>query len=227
MNQTVDEPLRHAYIREPMADASTPMQPRVFVVEDDVIAATYVVKVLRSAGLVAEHYSSAEAFLDHVDPAHRGCVVLDLHMDGMTGLQLQTEMVNRSIFLPVIIVTGEGKVASAVTAMKQDAFDFFEKPVDPERLLSTVRRAIEHDAQQAVTRADAQLIQQRYRVLSPRERQVMGLVVQGLANKQIAANLDLSEKTIEVHRGNVMRKMQVESVAALVRASIICESIKF
>lgn len=203
------------------------MQPRVFVVEDDVIAATYVVKVLRGANHVAEHHASAESFLEQVDPGHRGCVVLDLNMDGMNGLQLQTEMVSRSIYLPTIIVTGEGKVASAVTAMKQEAFDFFEKPVEPERLLQTIRRAIEYDAQQAVTRADANLVQQRYRVLSPRERQVMGFVVQGLPNKQIAADLELSEKTIEVHRGNVMRKMQVNSVASLVRASIICESIKF
>ena len=208
-----------------MADVSAPINPRVFVVEDDVVAATYLVKVLRSGGHTAEHYPSAEAFLDQIDTTHRGCLVLDLNMDGMTGLQLQSEMVKRGIFLPVIIVTGEGKVASAVTAMKQQAFDFFEKPVDPDRLLGTVRRAIELDAHQAVYRADASLVQQRYRVLSPRERQVMGLVVQGLANKQIAANLELSEKTIEVHRGNVMRKMQVESVAALVRASILCEPI--
>ena len=125
--------------------------------------------------------------------------------------------------LPVIIVSGQAGVSSAVTAMKQQAFDFFEKPVDPQQLVSALRRAIDHDQQQSIKQAEAETVRARYDTLSPRERQVMAFVCEGLANKQMAARLSLSEKTIEVHRGNVMRKMQVDSVAALVRAALLCD----
>jgi FixJ family two-component response regulator len=141
----------------------------------------------------------------------------------MNGLELQAELLRREILLPVIIVSGQATLSSAVLAMKQQAFDFFEKPVDPQQLLAAVRRAIESDQQQSIRQAEAGTVRSRYDTLSPRERQVMAFVCEGLANKQMAARLSLSEKTIEVHRGNVMRKMHVDSVAALVRAAMLCD----
>ncbi len=194
----------------------------VFVVDDDEVAAAYLVGVAQSGGYRAEKFASAEEFLQRADATARGCVLLDLQMAGMNGLQLQGELQQRGLRWPVIIVSGSAEVSSAVTAMKQDAFDFFEKPVDPVKLLETIARAVQADQSGSVKRGEDDVIRGRYATLSPRERQVMGMVVQGLANKQMAAQLSLSEKTVEVHRGNVMRKMQVDSVAALVRASLVC-----
>jgi FixJ family two-component response regulator len=196
---------------------------KVIVIDDDAVAAAYIAGVAEASGYEATRYHSAEAFLAAVDPAARGCIVLDLMMDGMHGLELQAKLIERGIKLPVIIVSGNSDVPSAVQAMKQNAFDFFEKPVDPAKLLLAIDRAIDLDNTLSIRRQDAQVVCQRYATLSPREKQVMNLVVQGLANKQMAARLGLSEKTIEVHRGNVMRKMEVDSVAALVRASLVCE----
>ncbi|HEY0007154.1 MAG TPA: response regulator [Tepidisphaeraceae bacterium] len=196
---------------------------QVFVVDDDAVARAYAAGVASAAGYAVSQFDSAEAFLAAVAPETRGCVVLDLQMDGMTGLELQAELQRRQMTLPVIIVSGRAEVASAVTAMKLQAFDFFEKPVDPHALKAAICRGIDFDEQQAHRRNEQSEAMTRYASLSPREREVMGLVVQGLPNKQMAARLSLSEKTIEVHRGNVMRKMQVESVAALVRASIVCD----
>ncbi|MGN6626437.1 MAG: response regulator transcription factor [Tepidisphaeraceae bacterium] len=194
----------------------------VFVVDDDPLAGAYAAGIAQAAGYCTRVFHSASDCLDALTPTDRGCVLLDLQMDGMGGLELQSEFLRRQIHLPVIIISGEAQVSSAVIAMKQQAFDFFEKPVDPAALLSTIRRAVEHDARQAARRIESELIRQRYNTLSAREKQVMHSVVHGMANKQIAAYLTLSEKTIEVHRSNVMRKMQVDSVAALVKASLVC-----
>jgi FixJ family two-component response regulator len=196
---------------------------RVYVIEDDAVAAEYAARVVASSGATVVRFASAEEFLAEAVPGLRGCIVLDLHMAGMTGLELQAELLRREILLPVIIVSGQATLSSAVLAMKQQAFDFFEKPVDPQQLLSAVRRAIEFDQQQSIRQAEAGTVRGRYDTLSPRERQVMAFVCEGLANKQMAARLSLSEKTIEVHRGNVMRKMHVDSVAALVRAAMLCD----
>ena len=194
----------------------------VFVVDDDALANAYAAGIVQAAGFQTRQFVSAESCLETLNPADRGCILLDLQMDGMTGLQLQNELQQRDIYLPVIIISGEAEVSSAVMAMKQQAFDFFEKPVEPAALLATVARAIEYDARQGASRIETERVCQRYRTLSTREKQVMHAVVQGMANKQVASLLKLSEKTIEVHRSNVMRKMQVDSVAALVKASILC-----
>lgn len=205
-----------------MTGAEATNRATVFVVDDDEVAASYLAGVAQSGGYRAEKFSSAEEFLQRADPTARGCVLLDLQMSGMNGLQLQSELQQRGLQWPVIIVSGSAEVSSAVIAMKQHAFDFFEKPVDPAKLLESISRAVQQDRIEAVKRSEDDVIRARYATLSPRERQVMGMVVQGLANKQMAAQLSLSEKTVEVHRGNVMRKMQVDSVAALVRASLVC-----
>jgi FixJ family two-component response regulator len=200
------------------------VRAKVIVIDDDAVAAAYVAGVAESSGYDTVRFSSAEAFLTAVDGSARGCIVLDLEMDGMHGLELQATLVERGICLPVIIVSGHSDVATAVRAMKQKAFDFFEKPVDPVKLLLAIDRATALDTSLSVQRQDTAAVLGRFGTLSPREKQVMRLVAEGLANKQMAARLGLSEKTIEVHRGNVMRKMQVESVAALVRASLHCEA---
>jgi FixJ family two-component response regulator len=194
----------------------------VYVIDDDEVASAFVAGVASAGGFVTSCFASATAFLDQASRELRGCIVLDLQMDGMSGLELQAELLRREIFLPVIIVSGQAEVSSAVQAMKQQAFDLFEKPVDPHRLLSSIQRAIAHDTVDSIRRSEAAGVRQNFDTLSPRERQVMEMVVSGFANKQIAARLDLSEKTIEVHRGNVMRKMKVDSLAALVRAAMHC-----
>lgn len=195
----------------------------VYIVDDDPVATAFAAGAAEHAGLASRSFVSAEAFLAGVTDQDRGCVVLDLQLDGMPGLQLQGELATRGIRLPVIVVSGRGNVSSAVQAMKQQAFDYFEKPVQLETLASALRRAVDHDSARAADRATTEQVRERFATLSPREKQVMASVVDGMANKQIAAKLDLSEKTIEVHRGNVMRKMAVESVAALVRASMHCD----
>ena len=200
------------------------LQATIYVVEDDPVAAAFAAAAAQAAGWPAKVFSSAEPFLVDVADNCRGCVVLDLHMDGMTGLQLQATLHARGCHLPVIVVSGQADVPTAIAAMKQAAFDYFEKPVDLAVLVDSIRRAVAFDARQSTGRADADVIKARFARLSPRERQVMSSVVAGMANKQIAAKLGLSEKTIEVHRGSVMRKMQVESVPDLVRASMLCPS---
>ncbi len=198
------------------------MSEHVYVIDDDPVASEFIVGVAASAGYQTSRFASADEFLASANNQLRGCVILDLEMEGMGGLELQAELLRRHIYLPVIIVSGHAAVSSAVQAMKQNAFDLFEKPVAPNALLPVIRRAFDHDSRQAAMRREAEEIRSHYQTLSPREREVMSLVVTGLANKQVAAQLGLSEKTIEVHRGNVMRKMKVESLAALVRAAMVC-----
>lgn len=198
------------------------MSATIYVVEDDPVAAAFAAAAAQAAGWPAKVFSAAEPFLADIGHDCRGCVVLDLQMDGMTGLQLQAALHGRGCHLPVIVVSGQADVPTAVAVMKQAAFDYFEKPVDLATLVASIRRAVAYDHEQSIGRADADVVKARFARLSPRERQVMGSVVAGMANKQIAARLGLSEKTIEVHRGSVMRKMSVESVPDLVRASMHC-----
>lgn len=196
--------------------------PTVYVVDDDPLSSELVCGLANRAGHISQRYGSAESFLEIVEPGMRGVLVVDIRMDGMSGLQLQAELLTRSVFMPVIVVSGHAEIGSAVLAMKQKAFDFFEKPIESKSLLDSIDRALEFDISQAAHRRLDLESQARYATLTPREQEVMGLVVQGLANKRAAVKLGLSEKTIEVHRGNVMKKMRVDSLAELVRAAIRC-----
>lgn len=196
--------------------------PTVYVVDDDPLSGELVCGLATRNGHPSKCYDSAESFLRVAQPGMRGCLVVDIRMDGMSGLQLQTELQHRSVWMPVIVVSGHAEVGSAVLAMKQNAFDFFEKPIESVPLLDSIDRAMEHDRQQAAQRQLDLETRTRYETLSSREQEVMRLVVQGLANKKAALQLGLSEKTIEVHRGNVMKKMRVDSLAELVRAAIRC-----
>jgi two-component system response regulator FixJ len=196
-------------------------EPTVFVVDDDPAMRDSLRWLLQSAGLAVEPYAAAEEFLSAYDPARPGCLVLDVRMPGMSGLKLQDVLAARRIQLPVIVITGYAEVPTAVRALKTGAIDFIEKPFSDELLLDRIRQAIAADRQTREAEARRAAAMERFVSLTPREREVMELVTTGKANKVIAAELNLSPKTVEVHRANVMKKMEVDSVAELVRVSLL------
>ncbi len=192
----------------------------VFVVDDDAEVRKSLVRLLKSAGYSTEAFASADEFLASWQLNRvPGCVVLDILMPGIDGLQLQQKLQAAPDGVPIIFITGHGDIPSSVAAMKAGAVDFFPKPFNDEDLLGAVREAIQRNAQERSKRAERDAVAGRFRELTPREREVMALVVRGMLNKQIAAVLGASEKTIKVHRGRVMEKMQVQSLADLVRAA--------
>lgn len=191
----------------------------VFIVDDDQSVRTALARLMRSAGLHAETFASAKEFLEREHPDGPGCMVLDLSMPGSTGLDLQQDMAAAEIDLPIVFLTGHGNVPSSVKALKSGAVDFLEKPVDEDRLLSAIQDAIEQDIRTRRDRDKLSEIQGRVARLTRRERQVFRLVVQGKLNKQAAAELGMSEKTVKVHRARVMQKMEADSLAELVRVA--------
>jgi FixJ family two-component response regulator len=188
----------------------------VFVVDDDTAVLKSLSRLLRSAGLAAATFSSPRDFLDRHDPNTPGCLVLDVAMPGLNGLELQQALMARGQELAIIFLTGHGDIPMSVKAMKQGAVDFLTKPVDHADLLKAIRVAIEKDRLQRQADAEVTEIQQRLATLTPREREVMHHVISGHLNKQTAADLGTVEKTIKVHRARVMEKMKVHSVAELV-----------
>jgi FixJ family two-component response regulator len=195
--------------------------PRVFVVDDDPSVRKSLARLLRSAGYQAETFATAAEFLDsrrvHDTP---GCLVLDVQMPGLNGLELQRELLDSPDSIPIIFITGHGDIPMSVLAMKAGAVDFLSKPFREEDLLEAVRQAIASGGRKHAEYAERDAIQELYDRLTAREREVMALVVLGLPNKQIASKLGIGEKTIKVHRGRVMSKMQVRSLAELVRAAL-------
>ena len=189
----------------------------VFIVDDDQSVRTALARLMRSAELRAETFASAREFLERERPDGPGCMVLDLSMPGSTGLELQQDMAAADIDLPIIFLTGHGNVPSSVKALKSGAVDFLEKPVDDDRLLSAIKDAVEQNVRTRRDRARLSEIQERVARLTRRELQVFRLVVQGKLNKQVAAELGMSEKTVKVHRARVMQKMEADSLAQLVR----------
>lgn len=190
-------------------------EPTVFVVDDDHAVRKSLDVLIRSVGLKVEAYASAQAFLDQYDCERPGCLVLDVRMPGMSGLELQKTLNERAIGLPVIIITGHGDVPIAVRAMKAGAVEFLEKPFSKQLLLEHIHEAISLDAGQRKEHSRQSAIETRLGQLSPREREVMELVVAGKLSKQIAAELGLSKKTVDIHRAHLMEKMGVTSVAEL------------
>ena len=190
----------------------------VFVVDDDASVHKALARLLVSAGYAVETFASAREFLDrghHQDTP--GCLVLDVSMPGLSGLDLQQELMAFSPPLPIIFITGHGDIPTSVRAMKGGAVDFLTKPVDDRNLLSVIKLAIARNAEARKLHAELQELQRRAANLTPREREVMTLVVRGRLNKQVAAELGTAEKTIKVHRGRVIEKMGVDSLAELVR----------
>ncbi len=198
------------------------VEPTVFVVDDDTAFLEYLRMLLRSVGLSVEVFTTAEEFLAQYVPARPGCLVLDVRMPGMSGLNLQEELAARHISLPVIIITGYPEWSAAVRALKTGAVDFIQKPIfDDQLLLDRIRQALETDRRLRHQEAQVADVAARVAQLTTRERQVMELVVAGKPNKLIAAELGLSPKTVEVHRANVMKKMEADSLAELVRLQLL------
>jgi FixJ family two-component response regulator len=189
----------------------------IFIVDDDSAVLKSLSRLLRSAGLAVATFSSPREFLERHDPKLPGCLVLDVAMPGLNGLELQQALVARGHELAIIFLTGHGDIPMSVQAMKRGAVDFLTKPVNDDDLLNAVRAAIEKDRLQRQTRAEVAEIEQRLATLTPREREVLEHVISGQLNKQTAADLGTVEKTIKVHRARVMEKMKAQSVAELVR----------
>ena len=197
----------------PMAEA----EATVFVVDDDPALLRLIRKLLETSGRKVETYSSATEFLATSKSDRPGCLVLDVRMPGMSGLALQERLGADEISLPILIITGYGDVPVAVQAMRQGAFDFIEKPFSGQMLIDRIEAALAEDSRRRRLRGEKDEIRRRIHSLTPREKQVMDLVVQGKPNKSVGTALGLSPKTVEVHRANVMKKMAVGSLAELVR----------
>ena len=204
------------------ADNATPddQDVTVFVVDDDDGMRRGTEFLVRSAGYQVRSFDSARAFLDAYEPAMRGCLLLDVRMPGMSGLELQDHLREERIRIPIIIITAFANVPMAVRAMQTGAFDFIEKPFDGAALINRIRRAIAQDVSERQDQQRVREAHQRIERLTPREREVMELVVDGRLNKQIAGDLGISMKTVENHRARVMEKMEVVSLADLVRLAI-------
>ena len=196
-------------------------KPTVFLVDDDDAVRDAVSMLLESAGLQARCFDSAQRFLDEYD-ATPGCLVLDVAMPGMTGLELQEKLNKSGIRIPIIFITGHGDVPMSVRAIKQGAVDFVEKPADDGELLQKIEQAIELDREFRGEDAQRNKVVDRFNRLTPREQQVMAEVAAGNSNKEIAINLDISHRTIEIHRARVMEKMGAGSLPDLIRMALIC-----
>jgi len=194
----------------------------VFVVDDAAAIRKAVSRLLRSAGIAVAVFASPTEFLAQYDPATPGCLVLDIAMPGFNGLQLQTALGEKGSILPIIFLTGHGDVSKSVQAMKHGAFDFLTKPVKDKDLLTAVRAAIETDAFVRREKAKMSEILARLDKLTPRERELLEHVVAGKLNKQIAADLGITEATVKMHRARVIAKMKVQSVAELARLTERC-----
>ncbi len=191
--------------------------PAVYIVDDDAEVRDAIKLLMNSVGLAAETHESAQDYLEHFDPEHPGCLVLDIRMKGMSGLDLQDRLSQEPVHPPIIIITGHGDVPMAVRAVKSGAVDFIEKPFNEQLLLDAVHRAIERDAEcrgRATRLAD---IRMRLDRLTPREREILDMVVTGNRNKVIAIDLGISQSTVEAHRAKVMEKMEADSLSDLMR----------
>jgi FixJ family two-component response regulator len=208
-----------AYALEYKKGPTTMLPPKsiVFVVDDDISVRESLELLILSAGWHPELFASAQAFLDYPSTSLPNCLVLDISLPGLSGLELQKRIVALRPEMPIIFITGHGDVPKTVQAMKAGAVEFLTKPFRDDVLLGAVRQALERSRSALEQAAEMQGLQERYASLTPREQQVMKLVVTGLLNKQVGGELEISEITVKAHRGKVMQKMQAGSIAELVK----------
>lgn len=192
-------------------------KPTVFIVDDDEPVRDSLKMLMRSVGLSAETFSGAAEFLEAYDPDRPGCLVLDIRMPGMSGMELQEKLNEIHAILPIIFITGHGDVPMAVKAIQYGAADFIQKPFRDQDLLDRINKAIDQDGSNRAQLLETRDIEERLSNLTPREKEVLELIVDGRPNKVIAADLEVSQRTVEIHRARVMDKMRASSLAHLVR----------
>lgn len=198
----------------------SPVEPVVHVVDDEADVRQALALLLRSVGLKSRTYASAQEFLAGYEPGSPGCLVLDVRLPGVSGLELQERLVHAGITLPVIVMTGHGDIQMAVRAMRAGALDFVEKPFHDQALLDRVHEGIQRSQQLQDVSGERAELQRRYASLTEREKQVMGQVVEGRPNKLIADELGLSTRTVETHRAHIIEKMGATSLSHLVRMAV-------
>ena len=192
-------------------------EPIVFVVDDDPSVRRSIERLIQSIGLEVQTFQSAREFLQRARPEGPACLVLDVRLPGLSGLDLQRELTNRGIQLPIIFITAHGDIPMTVRAMKGGAVEFLTKPFRTRHLLDAIRAAIERDRDTLKQRSEVAQLRKRYDLLTPREREVLAFLVAGLLNKQIAGELVTTERMIKFHRAHIMQKMRAESIADLIR----------
>jgi len=197
-------------------------RPTIFVIDDNKTARESLARLLQASGFRVEPYSSAQLFLEDYDPARPGCLVLDIRMPGMTGLELQERLDRKGFRIPIIIMSGHATVENVVRAIKGGAVDFIKKPYRAKVLLERIRQALEADARIRGEQAERAELATRLALLSPREREVMDLLAEGKSAKDIAARFGLNRKTVDLHRAHLMDKLQANSVVDLVRIAQAC-----